>query len=43
MHTGFDTSLPLVPCFQGEIKPACLHVITNAAQAISKVMNNDAN
>ena len=36
MQTRFDASLPLVPCFAGEINQVILNLLINAAQAIGE-------
>lgn len=38
MLTDFDSDLPLVPCLPGEFNQAILNIITNAAHAISNVI-----
>jgi signal transduction histidine kinase len=36
METDLDPELPLVSCYQGEIKQVFLNIIVNAAQAIAE-------
>ena len=40
LETEFDTTLPLVPCLQGEFNQAMLNLIVNAAQAIAGVVGD---
>jgi len=42
MHTGFDESLPLVPCLPGEFNQVILNIIVNAAHAIGDVVGDGA-
>jgi PAS domain S-box-containing protein len=40
MVTSFDPSLPLVPCFPGELNQVILNMIINAAHAIADVLGD---
>jgi signal transduction histidine kinase len=40
MVTEFDTSLPLVPCLEDEIRQVILNMVLNAAQAISEAVGD---
>ena len=41
--TDFDESLPLVPCFPGELNQAILNILVNAAHAIGETLGEMAN
>jgi len=43
METDFDSELPLVPCLPGEFNQVILNMITNAAYAIGKVVDDGSN
>lgn len=43
VKTEFDTNLPPVPCFQGELNQVILNMIINAAHAISDVVRDGSN
>ncbi len=40
VETDFDASLPLVPCFAGEVNQVILNLLTNAAHAIDDKKQN---
>ncbi|MCA9174596.1 MAG: PAS domain S-box protein [Planctomycetales bacterium] len=42
LETDFDTSLPLVPCFPGDLNQAMLNLIVNAAHAIEAARQDEA-
>jgi signal transduction histidine kinase len=41
--TDFDSDLPPVPCLIGDFNQVILHLVVNAAQAISNTLDNNAN
>jgi PAS domain S-box-containing protein len=43
METDFDPSLPVVPCFPGELNQVFLNILVNAAHAIGDVVKDNAN
>jgi PAS domain S-box-containing protein len=43
LDTEFDSTLPLVPCLQGEFNQVILNLIVNAAQAIAGVVGDGSN
>lgn len=41
IEQNLDTTMPLVPCYPGELKQVLLQIIVNAAQAITEVVRED--